>query len=392
MENIYLDSAATTPVDKRVTDAMLPWLGKESGENTAGGHGNASSVHKFGRAAKVLLEDARDTIAGFIGAKPSELYFTSGGTESNNFAVKGIAFNFFGSKKHIISSPAEHSSVIDTLDYLGSRFGYEVTYLKTDKHGAIDINGLNDSIRSDTFLVTVMHSNNELGIINDIKSISGFTGEKNIFLHSDTVQSLGKTFLNVKELNCSTASISAHKIYGPKGIGALYIKTGTPIDKLIHGGKQERNRRGGTENIASIAGFKKAVEILKDEVTADIAHYSMLREKLLHMLSINFGNKVTVNAPLEKGASLPNIVSISFDTEKIKTDPDTLLIKLDLGGIAVSSGSACSSGSVQPSHVLKALGFSDITAKSTIRVSFGRFSKAADLEQFIKSLQTVLMV
>ena len=271
MKAIYLDNAATTPLDSRVLEAMLPWLG--------GNYGNASSVHSHGRQAKVLLEDARDTIAGFINSRSSEVYFTSGGTEANNFALKGIAFNFFGRKDHIITTKIEHSAVIDTLEYLKTRFGFEVTYLGTDKYGMIDLSELSNSITSDTFLISVMHSNNELGVLSDIAGISKIAKERNILLHTDSVQSIGKIHFNVNETGADTATLSAHKIFGPKGIGALFIRRDTPIDKFMHGGKQERERRGGTENIAAIAGFKKAVEILKEEMDSDIKKYYTFEEE-----------------------------------------------------------------------------------------------------------------
>ncbi|MCC7159602.1 MAG: cysteine desulfurase, partial [Ignavibacteria bacterium] len=316
MKEIYLDNAATTPLDERVLEAMLPYLKSK--------HGNASSVHKFGREAKVLLEDARDTVAEFIGAKPAEVYFTSGGTESNNFALKGIAFANLGRKNHVISDTIEHSAVIDTLEYLKSRFGFNVTYLEVNKFGEINLEELKNSITDETFLVSVMHSNNELGIINDVAGISGITGNKSILLHTDSVQSVGKTHFNVNELNCNTATLSAHKIYGPKGIGALYIRRDTPIDKFIHGGKQERDRRGGTENIAAIAGFKKAIEILKTDMATDIEKYKLLKQKLILQLRENFGEKTIINSA-DGINSLHNIVNISFDPAKTDLDPDTLL-------------------------------------------------------------------
>lgn len=398
MKDVYLDNAATTPMDERVLEAMLPYL--------KGGYGNASSVHKFGRDAKVLLEDARDTIAAFIGAKPSELYFTSGGTESNNFAIKGIAFNrlskpFDSAQGHIISTKIEHSAVLDTLEYLQKRFGFEVTYLNTNKYGEIDLEELRESFKDNTFLVSVMHSNNELGVINNIAKVSGIAKEKNALVHTDSVQSIGKARFNVYELLCDTATLSAHKIYGPKGIGALYIRRDTPVDKFIHGGKQERERRGGTENIPAIAGFKKAIELLEKEMDSDVAKYMLLKNKLVYLLRENFGDKIIINSlyensPLERGApqgwgvSLNNIVNISFNTEKIKFDPDTMLIKLDLKGIAVSSGSACASGSIQPSHVLKAIGYDDDTAKSSLRISFGRFNNESDADYLIEELKNIL--
>jgi cysteine desulfurase len=380
MEYIYLDNAASTKVDKRVSEAMLPFL-KES-------YGNPSSIYKPGREAKVFLEEARETVADFIGAAPSEIYFTSGGTESNNFAIKGIAFNQLGKKNHIITSKIEHSAVLDTLNYLHDKFGFEITYVPTDKHGIIDNDILEKSINEKTFLICVMHSNNELGVINDINAISEIIKGKNIYLHTDSVQSIGKTHFKVKELNCSTATLSAHKIYGPKGIGALYIRKGTLIDKYIHGGKQERNRRGGTENVPAIAGFKKAIEILKERMDKDISHYEKLKTYLSSKFRNTFADKVIINS-FEGPSSLPNIVNFSFDLSKVKIDPDTLLINLDLKGIAVSSGSACSSGSIQPSHVLKAIGYADDIAKSSVRISFGRENTEKEIDYLVSSLEEI---
>jgi cysteine desulfurase len=383
MDYIYLDNAATTPIDSRVKEAMIPFLGSN--------YGNPSSIHKPGREAKVFLEEAREIVAQFIGASPAEIYFTSGGTESNNSAIKGIAFNHLGRKNHIISSKIEHSAVLDTLEYLHAKFGFEITYVPTDNHGIVDIKMLKDSITDNTFLICIMHSNNELGVINDIKSISEIAARRNILVHTDSVQSIGKTIFNVKELGCNTATLSAHKIYGPKGIGALYIRKGTPIDKYIHGGKQERDRRGGTENMPEIAGFRKAIEILSESMDKDIAHYKKLKSLLLTKVKEAFSNSVIINS-LEGSNSLPNIVNISFDTSKVKLDADTLLIKLDMKGIAVSSGSACSSGSIQPSHVLKAFGYDNDIAKSSLRISFGRENTEDEIEFLISSLKEIIQI
>jgi len=390
MENIYLDNAATTPVDPKVTEAMIPYLKDK--------FGNASSIHSFGREAKVLLEDARDVIAEFIGARSSEIYFTSGGTEANNFAIKGLAFNRIKqssgiARGQIITSKIEHSAVLDTIDYLKESFGFSIVYLDNNNHGIVNIDSLNNLITDDTFLICVMHANNEIGIVNNIAGLSEIAQKKNIHLHTDTVQSLGKIPYKIIDLNCNTASFSAHKIYGPKGIGALYIRRDTQIDKLIHGGKQERNRRGGTENIAAIAGFKKAVELLKDEMDSDILNYKKLKDKLVIDLEKEFGNKIIYNSLTKSNESvmgLNNILNISFDTAKIKTDPETLLIKLDLNGIAVSSGSACTSGSVQPSHVVKALGYDDKTAAASLRISFGRFNKENDVDELVQVLKDII--
>lgn len=379
MRKIYLDNAATTEIDPRVLEAMMPFLTDK--------YGNPSSVHSHGRVVKVMLEEARETIAGFIGASPSEIYFTSGGTEANNFALKGIAFSNLEKKNHIISSPIEHSAIIDTLEYLKMKFGFKVTYLNVNKFGEIDLEELKKSITDETFLICVMHSNNELGIINDIKAISGIANEKGIYLHTDSVQSIGKTNFDAKDINCTTATFSGHKIYAPKGIGGLFIRKGTVIDKFIHGGKQERDRRGGTENIPGIAGLKKAIEILKKEMISDVNHIGGLKHLLTEKLINNFEEKIIINT--KKDDSLPNILNISFNKDKVKIDPDAVIIKLDMKGIAVSSGSACTSGTVQPSHVLKALGYDDETAKSSLRVSFGRFNKIDEVDYLVNALKEI---
>ncbi len=381
MNRIYFDNASTTEIDKEVLEAMMPYL--------SGSYGNASSIHSFGKTSKVLLEDARDTVAAFMGAKPKEIFFTSGGTESNNFALKGISFHHFGSgKNHIITSSIEHLAVLDTLGYLSEKFKFNVTYLKPDSVGIIHPESISSAIQADTFLISIMHSNNETGVINDLQKISQLAHDKNIFLHSDTVQSIGKTKFNVRDIDVDMATMSAHKIYGPKGIGALYIRDKTPVDKFIHGGKQEREMRGGTENIASIAGFKKAIELLKERFENDVAHYGKLKERLIQLLEEKFDGGIIFNSP-EKN-SLPNIVNISFDKEKFKCDEETILIQLDLNEIAVSGGSACTSGSHKPSHVLLALGRDLKTALGSIRISFGRKNTFEEIDFFVNALTKIV--
>ena len=394
MKEIYLDNAATTSLDPEVLEAMLPWL--------KGGYGNASSVHTMGRQAKVMIEDVRDLFADFIGARSSEIYFTSGGTEADNFAVKGITFSkfseglFTGSvRPHIISSAIEHSAIIDTLEYLKQRFDVEVTYLTPDRFGYIDPNDAEKAIRPETILITIMHSNNELGVINDTLPFARMAHNHNIPFFTDAVQSLGKVSLDVKQMECDAASFSGHKIYGPKGIGALFLKKDTLIDKFMHGGKQERDRRGGTENTAAIAGFGKAIELLKSRMKSDIEQYSKLRAQFVKAIGETFGSNVIFNSPGCGSGSgdvpyLPNIVSMSFNPESVKTDADTLLIKLDMKKIAVSSGSACTSGSVQPSHVLKAIGYDDRSARSSLRVSFGRFNTVGDVDTLVEALKDII--
>lgn len=383
MKLIYLDNASTTKIDPEVLDAMMPYL-KEN-------YGNASSTHSFGKTAKVLLEDARDTIADFIGAGSKEIFFTNSGTESNNFAIKGLAFHFLNSdKNHIISTSIEHSAVLDTLKYLEDKFKFEVTLVKpsSSKKGCILPEDIISEIKHNTFLITVMHSNNETGYINDIKSLSELLQNYDIFLHTDSVQSIGKTDFNVKDLKINSATLSAHKIYGPKGIAALYLKDKTPVEKFIHGGMQERNMRGGTENIASVAGFKKAVELLKVNFENDLKHYSSLKKYFIEMIKNNYGDGIIFNSG--EINSLPNIVNISFDKNKFDYDEEMVLIKFDIKGIAVSGGSACTAGTHKPSHVLTEIGRDKKTALGSVRISFGRNNTNEDIDRFIFTLRETI--
>lgn len=381
MKRVYLDNAATTRIDDEVLDAMMPFLKEE--------YGNPSSIHSFGKSTKVMLEDTRDSIADFIGSSPKEIFFTGSGTESNNSAIKGIAYKFLNSQKnHIITTAIEHSAVLDSLKYLESKFNFLVTYLKTDDKGQISFDELSATVRPETFLISIMHSNNEIGIINDIKAVTDLAVINNIFVHTDSVQSIGKTQFNVKDLNVNSATMSAHKIYGPKGISALYIKDKTPVDKFIHGGMQERNMRGGTENIPAVAGFKKAIEILKKNMQIDISHYIKLKYYLTEKLTIDFGEAVMFNSANEN--SLPNIVNISFDKSKLDFDEEMILIKLDLMGVAVSGGSACTAGTHKPSYVLTELGRDKKTALGSIRISIGRDTTNEDIDFFVDSVKKII--
>jgi len=383
VERIYLDNASTTKIDSSVLEAMMPFLTDK--------FGNASSIHSFGKTAKVLLEDTRDLIASSLGVTSPEIFFTSGGTESNNFAIKGIATGFFGSKKiHIISSLAEHSAVLDTLKFLETKFDFDVTYLKPIPGGAVDPVDVENAVRESTFLIALMHSNNETGAITDIKKIADIAHSNEVVLHSDTVQSFGKLRLNIKELGSDTAIISAHKIYGPKGISALYIKKGTHVEKFLHGGMQERDMRGGTENIPAIAGFKRAVEMVNERLKEDVAHYLQLREILIQDLKYNFGEAVRFNSLADIEMTLPNILNFSFDKNRVEFDDEMLLILLDLKGIAISGGSACTSGTHKPSHVLLALGYDAKSALGAVRVSFGRENTLHDVEKFVAALKEIV--
>ncbi|MBI5402732.1 MAG: cysteine desulfurase [Ignavibacteriae bacterium] len=379
MDNIYLDNAASTATDERVLEAMMPFFTK---------NGNASSIHSFGKPFKVILEDSRDNIADFLGVKSKEVFFTSGGTESNNTVIKGICLkNLNGKRKHIISSSIEHPAVLDTLKYVEEKFGYEITLIKPGADGVVNSEEVLNSIKENTLLISLMHSNNETGIINNIEVISKNKGD--ILLHSDTVQSIGKVRLNLKNPFLDFASISGHKFYGPKGIGVLYINENVKTDKFIHGGGQERNIRGGTENIPAIAGLSKAFDLLRDEMDMDIEHYRNLKNYFSKKIREFYGDKVIFNS--KEGSSLDNIINISFDTEKFDTPGDMLLIKLDLKGIAISGGSACSSGSLKPSRILLEMGRSERTAKASLRISFGRKNNIAEVNYLLETLRELVL-
>lgn len=379
MNKIYLDNAASSPMDERVLEAMLPYFTLA---------GNASSIHAFGKSLKVAVEDARDNIAKYLGVKSKEIFFTSGGTESNNTALKGVCLKHYqGFRREIISSGIEHPAVLDTLKYICEKYNFTLNLLKPDKRGEITADAVRKEIKDDTFMISLMHANNETGVLTDIKSIAENRGE--IYFHSDTVQSVGKMKLNYKEMNIDFASVSGHKIYGPKGIGVLYINENAKIEKYIHGGGQERDMRGGTENVPAIVGLSKAFDLLREGLDSDLAHYKILRDYLLEKLKNEFGENVIFNSSEKNG--LYNIVNISFDTGKLNVNSEMLLIQLDLKGIAVSGGSACSSGSLKPSRVLLELGRDENTAMASLRISFGRKNKKEEIDYLMEALRGLII-
>lgn len=379
MKSVYLDYAATTPLDPEVFDVMkIYFLDK---------FGNASSIHRCGQIAKAALEESRLSIAKLIGAKPGEFYFVSGGTEANNFAIKGVALSAFRlGKNHIVTSEIEHHAVLDCCTYLESN-GFEVTYLKVDSSGVVNPESVEKAIKKNTSLISIMLVNNEIGTINPIKDIGEIAKRHKIIFHTDAVQAFGKIPINVEELNVDLLSISAHKIYGPKGIGAIYIRNGVELEKIIHGGGQEKGRRAGTENVPSAVGFAKAAE-------KAIENMKFENQRLLN-LKLNFKQKICDLFPFVlfngiESESVPHIFNISFDSSKIKIDGEALLLNLDLNGIAVSAGSACTSGSIKPSHVILGIGRDLNTAKSTIRFSFGKFTEAEDLDYVLMVMKEVV--
>jgi cysteine desulfurase len=374
MRKIYLDHNATTPVHPEVVEAMLPYL-KEK-------FGNASSIHSFGREAKVALEDAREKVAKLLNCAPSEIYFTSGGTESDNLAVKGVAFANRNKGRHIITSSVEHHAVLESCKYL-QKEGFETTFLLVDKYGFVDPDELGKNIRNDTVLVTIMHANNEIGTIQPIEELARITKEKGIYFHTDAVQSAGKLSLNTEKMPIDLASISGHKIYGPKGVGAIYIRKGVRITPLAHGGHHERSRRAGTENIPGIVGLGKAAEIALRDMEKLNQHLKSLTETFLKKLNEKIMD-ISLNGHPEM--RVPSTLNISFKG----VEGESIILSLDMKGVAVASGSACTSGSLEPSHVLSALGIDPAIAQSSIRFSFGRENTMEDVDYVCEVLPEII--
>lgn len=377
MKRIYFDHNATTPVHADVKTAMLPYYEAL--------FGNASSVHSYGREAREAIDNAREQVALLIGAKSStEIVFTSGGTESDNQAIKGAAYYSLYRDKgnHIITSPIEHHAVTNTGEYLAKR-GVEVTYLKVSKYGEVDLNHLADSIRDTTMLISVMHANNEMGTIQPLAEIGDIAQKHGVLLHTDAVQTVGKIPVDVNELGVDLLTLSAHKIYGPKGIGALYIRRGVKIDSLIHGGHHERNRRAGTENVAQIVGLGKACELAKVRFGAEGERLWRLTEKLRLGLQEKL-DFVHQNGHPEK--RLPNTLNLSFEF----IEGEGLILNLDMLGICVSTGSACTSGSLEPSHVLTSMGIPPELAHGSVRFSFGSDNTEAEVDYALEAIPPIV--
>jgi len=370
MKQIYLDYNATTPLDPLVLDEMLPYFSKD--------YGNPSSIHSFGNKAKSALDLSRDRLAALVNARPKEVTFTTGGSESNNYAIKGIAYALREKGNHLITTSVEHASCLETFSFLESQ-GYEVTYLDVDRNGLVDPEQLSGSIRESTILISCIYANNETGVINPIKTISGIANDKDIIFHTDAVQTLGKIEIDLKELNVDMASFSSHKIYGPKGVGALYIKMGVNPVSLLHGGGQERGKRSGTENVPGIAGFGKAAELIYKTFNDERKRIANLKELLKEGI---FKSVEGVNINGNTPENLPNTLNLSFEG----VEGESLVMNLDMEGIAVSTGSACSEGNVEPSHVLLAMGQSNTEAISSLRLSIGRFTTNEDIERFLEIL------
>ena len=364
---IYLDHAATTPTDPEVVAAMLPYL-----SGTAA-FGNASSIHRYGREARAALDSARDAVALLIGADYSEITFTSGGTEADNLAVIGTLLASPQARNHLVTTAIEHHAVLHAAHFLQTQ-GYAVTIVPVNADGTVSLDVLAGAITDRTALVSVMHANNEIGTIQPIAEIARIAHRRGAKFHTDAVQTAGMLPVNIHELDCDLLSVSGHKLYGPKGVGALYIRQGLKVSPLLHGGAQEREKRPGTENVAAIVGFGRAAQLAAERKAEDAARMTALREQFLARLRELLPNLLLHGHPAQR---LPNNLNVSVPG----VEGTTLLLNLDRRGVAASSGSACSSGSLEPSHVLKALGLPDTLAASGIRFTLGRHTTDAELDR-----------
>lgn len=373
-KTVYMDNSATTPVKKQVLDEMLPYFSEL--------YGNPSSIYELGRKSRIAVENAREKIGKAIGAQAREIFFTGSGSEADNWAIKGIAYANKAKGNHIITSKIEHHAVLHTCEYL-EKNGFEVTYLDVDEYGLIDLEELRSAIKENTILVTIMFGNNEIGTIQPIKEIGEITKEKGIYFHTDAVQAIGHVKIDVKDMNIDMLSMAAHKFYGPKGIGALYIKQGTKIDTLISGGAQERKRRAGTENVPYIVGMAKAIEIAYDEMEESNKKLIKLRNRLMEKIKSDVPY-VKLNGHPEK--RLPGNVNFSFRF----IEGESLLLSLDMVGIAASSGSACTSGSLDPSHVMLAIGLTHEVAHGSLRLSLGDFNTEEEIDYVVENLVTIV--
>lgn len=371
---IYLDHAATTPIDTRVKEAMIPYL-----ENI---YGNPSSIHSFGREARAAIDQARSKVAQAISADPKRLVFTSGGTEADNLALIGVMHAQQTEKKHLITTQVEHHAILDACRYL-ERFGYEVSYLPVDMYGQVSIEEVEKAIRPDTVLISIIHGNNEVGTIQPIEQIGRIAREHNILFHTDAVQTFGTLKLDVTALPVDLLTLSGHKIYGPKGVGALYINDKVKFLPRALGGAQERRKRAGTENIIGIVGYGKAAELVSKEREARYNHLVHLKQRFLQGLQAEVIDFV-VNGHIEQ--VLPHIANISFPG----LETETLLIQLDLQGIAASSGSACTSGTLSVSHVLKAMHLPEEITASAIRFSFGKDNTVSEIEMAVQKIAQIV--
>lgn len=376
MKEIYFDHAATTKLDERVLKKMLPYFTEY--------YGNANSQHGMGREAQKAVDEARDEIATLIGAKPSEIYFTSGGTEADNWVLRGVCRSLAHKGKHVITTKIEHAAMLTTAKEL-EKDGFEFTFIGVDKEGFVDLEELKKAIRSDTILISCMYANNEVGTIEPIKEIVEIAHSHGILCHTDAVQAMGAMRINVKDLGVDMMSFSAHKFNGPKGMGALYIKTGVTVGRLISGGHQERTRRGGTTNVPGVVGFAEALRLTYETLDEDAKYVASLRDRFIKRVTEEIPY-VKLNGPKDGTKRLPNNADFSFEY----IEGESILFSLDLAGIAVSSGSACSSGSLEPSHVLLALGVPEELAHGSIRFTFGKENTVEEVDYTVDKLKEIV--
>lgn len=374
MENIYFDNAATTKLDEEVLQEMIPYL-KEN-------YGNASSIYKLGRESRKAVEESREKIARILNCKPSEIYFTAGGSESDNTAIKGIARANKSNGNHIITSKIEHPAVLETCKQL-EKEGFEISYISVDENGIINLEELKKAIKPATVLITIMFANNEIGTIQPIEEIGKIAKDNNIFFHTDAVQAVGSVKIDVQELNIDSLSLSGHKFYGPKGSGALYVKTGIKFEKFVDGGHQERNKRAGTENVAGIVGIGKAIELAYNNLDEHNNKIKELRDYYVEQVKEKIPY-IKINGDMEK--RLPGNSNISFRF----IEGEGLLLNLDLKGICASSGSACTSGSLDPSHVLLAIGLPHEIAHGSLRISIGKYNTKEEIDYLVKNLVEIV--
>lgn len=371
---IYLDNAATTKMDNRVYEEMLPYL-KEK-------YGNPSSTYKIGRDNKKIIENARKEVALNLNANPSEIYFTSGGSESDNMALKGIALSNIDKGKHIITSKIEHPAVLDTCKEL-EREGFEISYIGVDENGIVNLKELEDTIRKDTILISIMFANNEIGTIQPIDEIGQIAKKYNILFHTDSVQAIGNVKIDVQNMNIDSLSLSAHKFYGPKGIGILYLRDGVKFRKYLNGGHQERNKRAGTENVSAIVGMGKALELAYHSMEEHNSKIKELRDYYEQRVKEEIDN-IKINGNIEN--RLPGNSNISFEN----ADGEGILLNLDMQGVCASSGSACTSGSLNPSHVLLAIGVEQELAKNSLRISIGKYNTKEEVDYLVDNLKQII--
>lgn len=374
MRKVYLDNNATTRMRDEVLEAMLPFYRDI--------YGNASSIHQFGRTARKVVDEARAKMADLLGASsPEEVIFTSGGTEADNYAIKGVAQALKAKGSHIITSAIEHQAVLNTCKFL-EKEGFSTTYLGVDKYGVVNLEELKKAITDKTVLITIMYANNEVGTIEPIEEISRIAKERGIYFHTDAVQAVGKLPFSVKDTNINLLSMSGHKIYGPKGIGAIYIRKGTKITPQMHGGHHEMNKRAGTENVPGIVGLGKAAELAKKEIAGE-GRIKNLRDYLYKGITSKIDD-VRLNGHPEN--RLPNTLNVSFTY----LEGESIILNLDMEGIAASTGSACTSGTLEPSHVLTAMGVDAVNTQGSVRFSLGRDNTKEDMDYVIEVLPPII--